>query len=251
MRCGGNWSAFASAVRRRRCAVPVARRAPWPSPPMRGWCTRSLGCRLPSLLLLLPRPRWRWRVARGAVRLLARLTGTAITAHGLDHLPAGTCIAVANHPSWIDPLALASMMPQSFSFVAAEVLEHQGINGFVLRRLGHQFVERHEREHGVADTDRLTGLVRSRAVARHLPRRPTGACPRLAALPHGRIRGGRPNRCARRPDGNPRDADNTAAGAPFPATREPSTSRSVSRSGLRAPTGPRQSNCSAPLETPS
>ncbi len=114
-----------------------------------------------AALLLLPRPQWRWRVARGGVRLLARFTGTPVTVHGVDHLPAGTCIAVANHPSWIDPLALASMMPQSFHFVAAEVLEHQGLNGFVLKRLGHQFVERHEREHGVADTDRLAALVRA------------------------------------------------------------------------------------------
>ena len=120
-----------------------------------------LGLALAALLLLLPRPQWRWRAAREAVRLLARVTGTPITVRGLDHLRAGTCIAVANHPSWIDPLALATMLPAAFSFVAAEVLEHQGINGFVLKRLGHQFVERHEREHGVADTDRLTGVVRT------------------------------------------------------------------------------------------
>jgi 1-acyl-sn-glycerol-3-phosphate acyltransferase len=120
-----------------------------------------LGLSVVLLLLLLPRPRWRWWAAREAVRLLARLTGTAITVRGLDHLPAGTSIAVANHPSWIDPLALASVMPPSFRFVAAEALEHQGLKGFVLRRLGHQFVERHERELGVADTSRLTALVRA------------------------------------------------------------------------------------------
>ncbi|WP_102417934.1 AMP-binding protein [Mycobacterium sp. 4858] len=121
----------------------------------------TLGLSVAVLVLLLPRAGWRWQVARAAVRLLARLTGTAITVHGLDHLPPDASIAVANHPSWIDPLALACVMPQSFRFVAAEVLEHQGINGFVLRRLGHQFVERHEREHGVADADRLAGLVRA------------------------------------------------------------------------------------------
>jgi 1-acyl-sn-glycerol-3-phosphate acyltransferase len=113
------------------------------------------------LLLLLPRPQWRWSVAREAARLLAGLTGTAITMHGLDDLPGGTSIAVANHPSWIDPLVLASVMPRSFHFVAAEVLEHQRLSGFVLKRLGHEFVERHEREHGVADTGRLTTLVRA------------------------------------------------------------------------------------------
>jgi 1-acyl-sn-glycerol-3-phosphate acyltransferase len=120
-----------------------------------------LGVSVAVLLLLLPRPQWRWRVAQGSIRLLARLTGTPVTVHGLDHLPAGTCIAVANHPSWIDGLVLASVMPQSFYFVAGEVLEHQALSGLVLRRLGHQFVERHEREHGVADTDRLATLVRA------------------------------------------------------------------------------------------
>jgi 1-acyl-sn-glycerol-3-phosphate acyltransferase len=120
-----------------------------------------LGLSVAVLLLLLPRAQWRWRVAQGAVRLLARLTGTAVTVHGLDQLPAGTSIAVANHPSWIDGLVLASVMPQSFHFVAAEVLQHQALNGFVLRRLGHQFIERYEREHGVADIDRLADVVRA------------------------------------------------------------------------------------------
>jgi len=120
-----------------------------------------LGLSVAVLLLVLPRLRWRWWVARESIRLLARLTGTPVTVHGQDHLAAGTCIAVANHPSWIDGLVLASVLPQSFRFIAAEVLERQGLNGFVLRRLGHQFVERHEREHGVADTGRLAALVRA------------------------------------------------------------------------------------------
>ena len=70
-------------------------------------------------------------------------------------------IVVANHPSWLDALALATVLPPSFRFVAGEVLEHQGLSGFVLKRLGTEFVERHEREHGVADTDRLVALVRA------------------------------------------------------------------------------------------
>ncbi len=120
-----------------------------------------LGLSVAVLLLLLPRPQWRWRVAQGSMRLLARLTGTPIAVHGLDQLPAGTSIAVANHASWIDGPVLAAVMPQSFHFVAGEVLERQALNGFVLRRLGHQFVERHQRAHGVADADRLAALVRA------------------------------------------------------------------------------------------
>ena len=113
------------------------------------------------LLALLPRVQWRWQMACGAVRLLARLTGTAVSVHGLDRLPDGPSIVVANHPSWLDAVVLATVLPPSFRFVAGEVLEHQVLSGFVLKRLGTEFVERHEREHGVADTDRVVALVRA------------------------------------------------------------------------------------------
>ena len=120
----------------------------------------ALGLCLVALLTLLPREHWRWWVVRRSIRLLARLTGTPITVAGRAHLPAQTCIAVANHPSWIDGIVLASVLPPAFHFVVAEQL-HRGIYGFALRRLGTQFVERHQREQGVADTDRL--VTRARA----------------------------------------------------------------------------------------
>ena len=113
------------------------------------------------LLALLPRAQWRRRMAAGALRLLARLTGTAVTVHGLDRLPDGPSIVVANHASWLDGLVLAMVLPHSFRFVAGEVFERQVLTGYVLKRLGTEFVERNEREHGVADTDRVVALVRA------------------------------------------------------------------------------------------
>jgi len=113
------------------------------------------------LLAVLPRAQWRWRVAKGAVRLLARLTGTAVSVLGRHRLPPGTSIVVANHSSWLDAVVLASVLPRSFCFVAGEVLQHQVLSGFALKRLGTLFVERYEREHGVLDTDRLVALVRA------------------------------------------------------------------------------------------
>ena len=82
----------------------------------------ALGLSVAVLLLLLLQPQWRRRWERGSVRLLARLARIPVAVHGLDHLLAGTSIAVAKHPSWIGPLVLASVMSQSFHFVAAEVL---------------------------------------------------------------------------------------------------------------------------------
>lgn len=120
-----------------------------------------LGLSVVVLLALLPRVQWRRQMASGAVRLLARLTGTAVTVHGLDRLPAGTSIVVANHSSWLDGVVLAAVLPPSFHFVAGEVFQRRVLSGFALKRLGTPFVERYEREHGLADTDRLVALVRA------------------------------------------------------------------------------------------
>jgi len=166
-----------------------------------------------------------------------------------DHLSARTSIAVANHPSWIDPLVLASVMPQSFHFVAAEVLEHQGLNGLVLRRLA---------------------TSSSNATSANMVRlTPTGWLPWCEA-------GGRssssPKADWRVPPGcglstwahswwppepayplvrrHSRDADNIVARAPFPTTRSHRRSPLVSRSGLQAPTGLRRLNFSMPRGTP-
>lgn len=115
---------------------------------------------LVALLALVPREQWRWRLARTAVRLLVRLTGTSITVNGLDRLPSGTSLVVANHPSWLDGLVLAAVLPTPFRFVAGEVLSRRMLAGFVLRRVGTVFVERTERQRGVSDTDRLVELAR-------------------------------------------------------------------------------------------
>ncbi|KRE29883.1 acyl-phosphate glycerol 3-phosphate acyltransferase [Mycobacterium sp. Soil538] len=120
-----------------------------------------LALALIAALSLLPRMEWRRETATRALRLLARLSGTAITVHGRDCLPSGPAVIVANHASWLDGLALMAVLPSSFRFVAGEALQSKGLAGFVLKRLGTAFVERHEREHSVADTERVVALVRA------------------------------------------------------------------------------------------
>lgn len=130
---------------------------------------------VPTLVLLAVVPGWqrRRRIARRAVRLLARLTGTPVAVHGLHRLPTGSCVVVANHPSWLDGFALALALPSSFRFVAGEVFRRRVLSGFALRRVGVAFVERHDTRRGLADTDRLVALGRA------------GEC--LAIFPEGRL----------------------------------------------------------------
>jgi acyl carrier protein len=111
------------------------------------------------LLALVPRQQWRMWWVRTSVRFLVRLTGTSITVHGLDRLPSGTSLVVANHPSWLDGLVLAAILPTPSRFVAGEILSRRALAGFLLRRVGAVFVERTERQRGASDTDRLVEMA--------------------------------------------------------------------------------------------
>jgi 1-acyl-sn-glycerol-3-phosphate acyltransferase len=110
-------------------------------------------------LVLVPGQQRRRQAVRAAGLLLARLTGTPITVQGLDRFPAGSWVAVANHASLLDGLVLAAILPESCRFVAGEIFARRALSGFILRRVGTQFVERTDREQGVRDTVRLSKLA--------------------------------------------------------------------------------------------
>jgi 1-acyl-sn-glycerol-3-phosphate acyltransferase len=112
-----------------------------------------------AMLSVTPGQRRRRRSVRAGIRVLARLTGTPVTAAGVDRLPVGPWVAVANHASLLDGAALMTVLPESCCFVAGEIYAQRRLSGFVLRRLGTEFVERTDRERGVGDTARLATAV--------------------------------------------------------------------------------------------
>jgi 1-acyl-sn-glycerol-3-phosphate acyltransferase len=71
------------------------------------------------LVALVPGARRRWRIVRGAGRLLLRLSGTRLSVEGAEHLPAsGPYVVAANHASHLDPLVLAVVLPEPAVFAA-------------------------------------------------------------------------------------------------------------------------------------
>nr|WP_246471639.1 lysophospholipid acyltransferase family protein [Saccharopolyspora phatthalungensis] len=115
----------------------------------------------PTLLAAALFPTTATLIARRAARGLARLTGTQLIVSHTDQLvrtPA--CVVVANHPSYLDGIALIAALPGRYTFVAGEVFAAKPVIGLLLRRVGTLFVERPDREQGVADTDRLTRVAR-------------------------------------------------------------------------------------------
>ncbi len=70
------------------------------------------------------------------------LGGAKPRVSGLDNLPDGPCVIVANHASYLDGLLLKAFLPPRFSFVIKGEMRSNPLVHFVLRRSGARFVDR-------------------------------------------------------------------------------------------------------------
>jgi 1-acyl-sn-glycerol-3-phosphate acyltransferase len=101
----------------------------------------------------------RRQAAQLAARAYFRLCGLPVRAVGMERLPAGPCIVVANHASYVDGPLLCATLPPRFGFVIKKEVSRIPLVGFVLRRLGHEFVERFNRHEGASDARRILRAV--------------------------------------------------------------------------------------------
>ncbi len=83
---------------------------------------------------------------RRLVALAARgtfvLSGIRPDVSGEEKLPAGHCVVVANHASFVDGILLSGYLTARFSFVIKGEMRDIPIEHFLLRRGGSKFVER-------------------------------------------------------------------------------------------------------------
>jgi 1-acyl-sn-glycerol-3-phosphate acyltransferase len=80
------------------------------------------------------------------------LVRTPLTIEGLENLPSGGSVLIANHSSYFDSLILAAAVPGEPCFVAKRELASQHFAGPLLRRLGTLFVERFDLQTGIEDS---------------------------------------------------------------------------------------------------
>lgn len=94
------------------------------------------------LALAVPRLEWRRTVTRQLARLWLRLAALRLTVRGLDGLPAGSCVLVANHASYLDGVIMKAALPPRFSFVIKREAAAMPVVGLLLARIGSVFVDR-------------------------------------------------------------------------------------------------------------
>jgi 1-acyl-sn-glycerol-3-phosphate acyltransferase len=109
------------------------------------------------LLLILPVPSQalRRRMVRRASRLVLAACGMRLRVQGLEQVPAGACIVVANHGSYLDGVVLYAALPPNFGFVIKREMSRVPFANLLLRRIGSHYVDRRSGGKGARDTRKL------------------------------------------------------------------------------------------------
>lgn len=128
---------------------------------------------IPACLLVtaLPGRQRRRSVAHYAARLFFRLAGVPVKTTGIENLPADACFLASNHASYLDGPLLTAALPPRFGFVIKREAMKAPVVGWMLQRLGSEFVERADTKAALGHANRLIHLAR------------TGTC--LGVFPEG------------------------------------------------------------------
>ncbi len=119
-----------------------------------------------TIALLMPTLGLRRVVARWTLRILFFLAAMPYRFEGLEHLPDGPCVVIANHRSYLDGLVLIAALPPHFSAVIKHEMAEVPVIGWFLGRIGCRFVERTPAESAGRDTrDLLEALEAGESLA--------------------------------------------------------------------------------------
>ncbi len=105
--------------------------------------------------MALPGLERRRTVARTLSRALLRVAGMPLVVKRAERIPEGQCVIVSNHASYLDGLVFTAALPPRFGFVIKREMERVPMAGTLLKRLGHEFVERFNRNRGGVDARRV------------------------------------------------------------------------------------------------
>ncbi|NKF24665.1 lysophospholipid acyltransferase family protein [Solimonas marina] len=94
----------------------------------------------------------RREIGRFGVRLMMVCIGVPMRVRGVRNLPAGACVVVCNHASYLDGILLTAALPRRFSFVVQDGAAGWPLIGQCLSRMGVIFVNRRDPRAGARTT---------------------------------------------------------------------------------------------------
>lgn len=130
----------------------------WLALPYTAWAVASfllLSLAVLLVILILPGLSLRRRVAHRAAQFALWVAGMRVRTWHRGHLPAGACVVVANHASYLDGIVLFAALPPTFGFVIKREMDKVPLAGLLLRRVGSHFVDRGGASQGKRDTRAL------------------------------------------------------------------------------------------------
>ncbi|MEX1365210.1 MAG: AMP-binding protein, partial [Nannocystaceae bacterium] len=121
---------------------------------MVGWCVFAA-----LLGHLIPAGRPSRRVARFEARAAMTMAGLRPSVQGLERIPPGGAILVANHAGYLDFLICVFCLPTDTRFVIKGELRDNPLVGTLLRKLGHVFIDRHSTARSLSDLEEVVELL--------------------------------------------------------------------------------------------
>ncbi|MGH8457604.1 MAG: lysophospholipid acyltransferase family protein, partial [Stenotrophobium sp.] len=112
-----------------------------------------------AVIIVAPTLTLRRNLGRCGMRAALLCMGVPLRVHGLENLPPGACIAVANHTSYLDGLILTAALPSRFTFVVQDGAAGWPLIGPTIRRMGATFVNRSAPREGAKQTRALIRRV--------------------------------------------------------------------------------------------
>jgi len=113
------------------------------------------------LLAIVPGLHNRRALVKKSAMLIFFVTGVTPRVTGHENLPAQRCVVVANHASYLDGIILTAVLPPRFTFVIKREITRIPFAGFLLRRVGSQFVERFDHQRSARDARRIMQISAS------------------------------------------------------------------------------------------
>jgi len=111
--------------------------------------------------LLRVRGRLYFRATQGWSRAILRASGTSVVTHGLNEVRWETPqVLVCNHNSVYDVLAVASVLPEPFSFIGKKELDSIPFFGHAWKAAGHISIDRSDRQRSMASLRRAGEKIR-------------------------------------------------------------------------------------------